>query len=62
VLLGRLEEGRRALNDRSDRPYKIEFSVGTAASADAAGCTLEQLIAEADTSMYAAKRERRRQG
>lgn len=61
-LVARLEEGRRALNERPDRRYALGFSVGTAACADPAACTLEQLVAEADANMYAAKRARRRRG
>lgn len=59
-LADRIRDRVRAFNDRSDRPYVLSLSIGSA-TFDASGPrTVEDLVAEADRRMYEDKRRRGR--
>ena len=57
----RLHQNFEAFNQRSSRPYRLSMSLGCATYDRRTPCTLEELIQQADRSMYEEKR-RKRQG
>jgi diguanylate cyclase (GGDEF)-like protein/PAS domain S-box-containing protein len=57
-LLGRVEAAIDAHNDPAARPYAVSLSLGTARLDPFAPVTLDELMAEADTHLYEAKRRR----
>ncbi|HEY4366829.1 MAG TPA: diguanylate cyclase [Steroidobacteraceae bacterium] len=56
ALRDRLREHLKVLNAQSNRPYRIEVSVGTALVDGTADESIETLIARADAAMYEEKR------
>jgi diguanylate cyclase (GGDEF)-like protein/PAS domain S-box-containing protein len=58
LLLCRVEMAIDSHNDAAARPYTVSLSLGTARLDPFAPRTLDELIAEADTKLYEAKRRR----
>jgi two-component system, cell cycle response regulator len=56
VLTHRIREHVEYFNKTSSRPYRVEFSIGTAAVTRAGDETIESLIGRADAAMYEEKR------
>lgn len=59
VLTDRIREHLDAFNQRSQRPYRVELSVGTALVDASADENIESLIGRADAKMYEEKRNNR---
>ena len=59
VVMGRLNKSIELYNTKTDRHYKLSFSVGTALYDPNNPSSLDELMARADESMYAQKRSRR---
>jgi diguanylate cyclase (GGDEF)-like protein len=55
-IMTRLQANLEAHNARSDRPYKVTLSVGMACYDPDHPCSIDDLIAQADSSMYEQKR------
>jgi diguanylate cyclase (GGDEF)-like protein len=56
ALTGRIREHIAAFNATSNRPYHVEFSLGTAVATGGGDETIESLIGRADAAMYEDKR------
>jgi len=56
ALTGRIREHIAAFNATSNRPYQVEFSLGTAVASGGGDETIESLIGRADAAMYEDKR------
>ena len=61
-LRTRLQSGFELFNERSDRPYRLRVSCGSASSEPGAPSGLEELRARADAEMYAEKLRHGRSG
>jgi diguanylate cyclase (GGDEF)-like protein len=59
VVEGNLDAALDRFNARSQAPYRLSLSVGTAQHTAESPCRLHALLAEADRAMYAAKRAKR---
>ena len=59
VLVGRLELAVRQFNRKETRPWQLSISVGAVDWNPAAPLRLDELLQQADTLMYAAKRARK---
>jgi len=62
ALTRRIREHVAAFNNSSQRPYRVEFSIGTAVVNNAGDETIESLIGRADAAMYEDKRGSHQQG
>jgi two-component system cell cycle response regulator len=58
-LRDRLDEALERVNRRTDRPYQLDFSVGMLRCESETGVSLDELLARADRSMYAQKRQKK---
>jgi diguanylate cyclase (GGDEF)-like protein/PAS domain S-box-containing protein len=58
LLCERLHRNVNALNETAQRPYRVSLSVGVSAWDPAKPRSVEELLAEADSRMYEAKRSR----
>ena len=58
-IVERLEEAIARRNDEPDRPYTLDFSIGTALFDPADPVTVDELITRADADMYQVKRAKR---
>lgn len=56
ILAFRLQENLQSHNAKITRPYKLSFSIGFSYYDPDTPCSLEELIARADTYMYEVKR------
>jgi two-component system, cell cycle response regulator len=59
MVTGRLVDHLAAANRPSQRGYQLSLSVGTARYDPGLPCSIDELLAHADQSMYAQKRARR---
>lgn len=55
ILLSRLEGALQAYNELNKQPFKLSFSVGLAHSDPKFNCTIDDLLMQADRSMYMSK-------
>lgn len=60
TILARLRETFDVHNRRSGRPYRLSMSIGVARKSAGTGIALEELLADADRSLYEQKRSGRR--
>ncbi len=60
ILTIRLQENLDARNAKGGRPYKLSISVGIARYDAERPCSIEELLAQADTLMYKQKQSRQR--
>jgi len=58
TVLNRLERAIESYNAKNKRDYEISFSVGTAYFDPSSPCTVDELLSQADKSMYEQKRSR----
>jgi diguanylate cyclase (GGDEF)-like protein len=59
-LLTRLDENLKDYNDQRSRPYPLSISVGTAQFDPEYPISIDQLLSEADASMYIQKRKKQK--
>jgi len=59
-LLTRLHENLKAYNDQRSRRYPLSISVGTAQFDPESPVSIDELLSEADASMYAQKRKKQK--
>jgi len=57
VLTGRLQENLEARNAEGDLRYKLSLSMGLARYDPERGCSIDELVAQADRAMYERKRD-----
>lgn len=58
ILIARLQQALETHNTRRNREYELSISVGVAAYDPQAPCSVDELLARADRSMYEHKRSR----
>jgi len=57
VLTARLQENLEARNAKGDLRYKLSLSMGLARYDPERGCSIDELVAQADRAMYEQKRD-----
>lgn len=58
ILVERLQETLRVLNQVGNRPYQLNMSVGIASYDPENPCSVDELIARSDVEMYRQKHSR----
>ena len=59
-VLERLQDAANAINQKGDKPYKINYTVGVAGIDHATDETFSELVGKADAAMYQHKRSKQR--
>ena len=59
IVLNRLEKAIESDNAKNKRDYELSFSIGTAYFDPSSPCTVDELLSQADKSMYEQKRRKK---
>ena len=60
IVLGRLQDAANTINQKGDKPYRINYTVGVAGVDHATNETFSELVSKADAAMYQRKHDKQR--